>query len=162
MSFFPVKLKSSKHQSQELSDTFSLQEMTIEESDDSGLSQNLELLPPRSSRTFHRVFDKCFCCFGYRRKWFKWDLKKDYVFDRRTIIRWIESKDNEFEYKLSFSKNIFAKQIWVCVLDWLYLAICYIIWLCIKGCKQAGFQEKWIWKISVFGLKSSNDVFYFK
>uniref|UniRef100_T1H4S8 Uncharacterized protein n=1 Tax=Megaselia scalaris TaxID=36166 RepID=T1H4S8_MEGSC len=71
MSFFPVKLKGSKHQSQELSDTFSLQEMTIEESDDSGVSQNLELLPPRSSRSLYRFFDKFCCCFGRRRKWFK-------------------------------------------------------------------------------------------
>ncbi|KAL5284249.1 hypothetical protein ACFFRR_006492 [Megaselia abdita] len=71
MSFFPVKLKGSKHQSQELSDTFSLQEMTIEDSDDSGLSQNLELLPPRSSRTFDRIFERFCCCFRNRRKWFK-------------------------------------------------------------------------------------------
>lgn len=66
ISFFPVKLKSSKrYHQQELSDTFSIQEMSIESdniSEDSGDSQNLELLPPRSKATFIDRLVSCFTC----------------------------------------------------------------------------------------------------
>ncbi|XP_039970226.1 uncharacterized protein LOC126751335 [Bactrocera neohumeralis] len=69
ISFFPAKLKNAQRQRKtELSDTFSIQEMTIEsdvDSDDSG-SQNLELLPPLRKTNFLESLKICFGC-GSRR-----------------------------------------------------------------------------------------------
>ncbi|XP_014100757.1 uncharacterized protein [Bactrocera oleae] len=69
ISFFPAKLKNAQRQRKtELSDTFSIQEMTIEsdlDSDDSG-SQNLELLPPLRKMNFLESLKICFGC-GNRR-----------------------------------------------------------------------------------------------
>lgn len=63
--FFPSKLKLSK-KFVDLSDTFSLQEMTInsdsgEETDD---SQNLELLPPSMRKQYANKFINFVCCFN--------------------------------------------------------------------------------------------------
>ncbi|XP_067629606.1 uncharacterized protein [Eurosta solidaginis] len=69
ISFFPAKVKSAQRQRKtELSDTFSIQEMTIDsdlDSDDSG-SQNLELLPPMRKSSFLEHVKICFGC-GNRR-----------------------------------------------------------------------------------------------
>ncbi|XP_053952306.1 uncharacterized protein LOC128859358 [Anastrepha ludens] len=69
ISFFPAKVKNAHRQRRtELSDTFSIQEMTIEsdlDSDDSG-SQNLELLPPLRKTNFLEKVKICFGC-GNRR-----------------------------------------------------------------------------------------------
>lgn len=64
--FFPMKSKSMAKV--DLSDTFSLQEMTInsdsgEESDD---SQNLELLPPGVRKQYVNKFINYVCCFNAR------------------------------------------------------------------------------------------------
>ncbi|EDV92649.1 uncharacterized protein LOC6563703 [Drosophila grimshawi] len=66
ISFFPAQLKRVKRRQQnhELTDTFSIQEMTIEsdlESDDSGGTQNLELLLPSMKSN---ILDKLKSCFG--------------------------------------------------------------------------------------------------
>lgn len=61
--FFPMKPKSIRKV--DLSDTFSIQEMTIEsdESDgESGDSQNLELLPPNVRIKFIDKIINYFCC----------------------------------------------------------------------------------------------------
>ncbi|XP_055906828.1 uncharacterized protein LOC129942056 [Eupeodes corollae] len=64
ISFFPLKLKSTKKQ--ELSDTFSIQEIAIESednnSDDSDTSVNLELLPPRLKTNLLDKVLNCFYC----------------------------------------------------------------------------------------------------
>ncbi|XP_036342428.1 uncharacterized protein LOC118751723 isoform X1 [Rhagoletis pomonella] len=69
ISFFPAKLKNAHRQRKtELSDTFSIQEMTIEsdlDSDDSG-SQNLELLPPLRKTNFLEKVKICFGCSNRR------------------------------------------------------------------------------------------------
>ncbi|XP_004530765.1 uncharacterized protein LOC101462463 [Ceratitis capitata] len=67
ITFFPAKVKNAQRKA-ELSDTFSIQEMTIEsdlDSDDSG-SQNLELLPPLRKANFMESLKICFGC-GNRR-----------------------------------------------------------------------------------------------
>lgn len=64
-SFFPIKNKAKK---QDLSDTFSIQEMTIESDTDDSETQYLELLPPTPSQ---RAFEKlliCVCCENERHK----------------------------------------------------------------------------------------------
>lgn len=61
--FFPTKVKSAKRI--DLSDTFSIQEMTIESDDsdgESGDSQNLELLPPGVRIKFIDKMINYFCC----------------------------------------------------------------------------------------------------
>ncbi|XP_022234892.1 uncharacterized protein LOC111082944 [Drosophila obscura] len=71
ISFFPAQLKRAKRRQQanhELTDTFSIQEMTIDsdlESDDSAGTQNLELLLPSMKST---VLDKLRSCFGCWRR----------------------------------------------------------------------------------------------
>ncbi|XP_037911551.1 uncharacterized protein LOC119651829 isoform X2 [Hermetia illucens] len=61
VSFFPSKLKSAKKQ--DLTDTFSIQEMTIEsDNTDDSESQNLELLPPSSNSKFLDRLLSCFYC----------------------------------------------------------------------------------------------------
>ncbi|KAH8417459.1 hypothetical protein KR222_000261 [Zaprionus bogoriensis] len=70
ISFFPAQLKRAKRRQQnhELTDTFSIQEMTIEsdmESDDSGGTQNLELLLPSMKSN---ILDKLKSCFGCWRR----------------------------------------------------------------------------------------------
>ncbi|XP_037952983.1 uncharacterized protein LOC119683393 [Teleopsis dalmanni] len=63
ISFFPAKLKKSKkHSNPELTDTFSIQEMTITSDLDSDDSQNLELLPPMMKKTFLDRIKSCFGC----------------------------------------------------------------------------------------------------
>ncbi|ALC46148.1 CG31051 [Drosophila busckii] len=71
ISFFPAQLKRAKRRQQqsELTDTFSIQEMTIEsdlESDDSGGTQNLELLLPSMKSNVLDKLKSCLCC--YRRR----------------------------------------------------------------------------------------------
>lgn len=61
--FFPTKTKTTKKL--DLSDTFSIQEMTIESDDsdgESGDSQNLELLPPSVRIKFIDKLINYFCC----------------------------------------------------------------------------------------------------
>lgn len=61
--FFPTKIKTTKKL--DLSDTFSIQEMTIESDDsdvESGDSQNLELLPPSVRIKFIDKLINYFCC----------------------------------------------------------------------------------------------------
>ncbi|XP_030371766.1 uncharacterized protein LOC115622038 [Scaptodrosophila lebanonensis] len=70
ISFFPAQLKHAKRRQQnhELTDTFSIQEMTIDsdlDSDDSGGTQNLELLLPSMKST---IFDRLKSCFGCWRR----------------------------------------------------------------------------------------------
>ncbi|EDW81486.1 uncharacterized protein Dwil_GK11000 [Drosophila willistoni] len=70
ISFFPAQLKRAKRRQQnhELTDTFSIQEMTIEsdlESDDSNATQNLELLLPSMKSN---ILDKLKSCFGCLRR----------------------------------------------------------------------------------------------
>lgn len=69
ISFFPAQLKRSKRRQQnhELTDTFSIQEMTIDsdlESDDSAGTQNLELLLPSMKTTILDKFKGCFDAGG--------------------------------------------------------------------------------------------------
>lgn len=71
ISFFPAQLKRAKRRQQnhELTDTFSIQEMTIEsdlESDDSGGTQNLELLLPSMKSNILDKFKGCFGCWRRR------------------------------------------------------------------------------------------------
>lgn len=71
ISFFPAQLKRAKRRQQnhELTDTFSIQEMTIEsdlESDDSGGTQNLELLLPSMKSNILDKFKSCFGCWRRR------------------------------------------------------------------------------------------------
>ncbi|KAH8358424.1 hypothetical protein KR093_000054 [Drosophila rubida] len=71
ISFFPAQLKRAKRRQQnhELTDTFSIQEMTIEsdlESDDSGGTQNLELLLPSMKSNLLDKFKSCFGCWRRR------------------------------------------------------------------------------------------------
>ncbi|KAH8375903.1 hypothetical protein KR200_006821 [Drosophila serrata] len=71
ISFFPAQLKRSKRRQQnhELTDTFSIQEMTIDsdlESDDSAGTQNLELLLPSMKSTILDKFKSCFGCWRRR------------------------------------------------------------------------------------------------
>ncbi|TDG51968.1 hypothetical protein AWZ03_001638 [Drosophila navojoa] len=71
ISFFPAQLKRAKRRQQnhELTDTFSIQEMTIEsdlDSDDSGGTQNLELLLPSMKSTILDKFKSCFGCWRRR------------------------------------------------------------------------------------------------
>ncbi|XP_062125852.1 uncharacterized protein LOC133838685 [Drosophila sulfurigaster albostrigata] len=71
ISFFPAQLKRAKRRQQnhELTDTFSIQEMTIEsdlESDDSGGTQNLELLLPSMKTNILDKFKSCFGCWRRR------------------------------------------------------------------------------------------------
>jgi len=71
ISFFPAQLKRSKRRQQnhELTDTFSIQEMTIDsdlESDDSAGTQNLELLLPSMKTTILDKFKGCFGCWRRR------------------------------------------------------------------------------------------------
>ncbi|EDW49129.1 GM16293 [Drosophila sechellia] len=71
ISFFPAQLKRSKRRQQnhELTDTFSIQEMTIDsdlESDDSAGTQNLELLLPSMKTTILDKFKVCFGCWRRR------------------------------------------------------------------------------------------------
>lgn len=71
ISFFPAQLKRAKRRQQnhELTDTFSIQEMTIEsdmESDDSGGTQNLELLLPSMKSNILDKFRTCFGCWRRR------------------------------------------------------------------------------------------------
>lgn len=57
-----------KAKKQDLSDTFSIQEMTIESDTDDSETQYLELLPPTPSE---RAFEKlllCVCCENDRHK----------------------------------------------------------------------------------------------
>ncbi|XP_064550925.1 uncharacterized protein LOC135437036 [Drosophila montana] len=70
ISFFPAQLRRAKRRQQnpELTDTFSIQEMTIEsdlDSDDSGGTQNLELLLPSMKSN---ILDKLKSCFGCCRR----------------------------------------------------------------------------------------------
>ncbi|XP_030562643.1 uncharacterized protein LOC115763978 [Drosophila novamexicana] len=70
ISFFPAQLRRAKRRQQnhELTDTFSIQEMTIEsdlDSDDSGGTQNLELLLPSMKSN---MLDKLKSCFGCCRR----------------------------------------------------------------------------------------------
>lgn len=60
--FFPTKSKS--HRKIDLTDTFSIQEMTIESDsgDESGDSQNLELLPPTARIQFLDRLINYLCC----------------------------------------------------------------------------------------------------
>ncbi|XP_026850993.1 uncharacterized protein LOC6587602 isoform X4 [Drosophila persimilis] len=72
ISFFPAQLKRAKRRQQanhELTDTFSIQEMTIDsdlESDDSAGTQNLELLLPSMKTTILDKFRNCFGCWRRR------------------------------------------------------------------------------------------------
>ncbi|SPP80286.1 Hypothetical predicted protein [Drosophila guanche] len=72
ISFFPAQLKRGKRRQQanhELTDTFSIQEMTIDsdlESDDSAGTQNLELLLPSMKSTIMDKFRSCFGCWRRR------------------------------------------------------------------------------------------------
>ncbi|XP_017131272.1 uncharacterized protein LOC108148653 isoform X1 [Drosophila elegans] len=72
ISFFPAQLKRSqkrRQQNHELTDTFSIQEMTIDsdlESDDSAGTQNLELLLPSMKSTILDKFKACFGCWRRR------------------------------------------------------------------------------------------------
>ncbi|KAH8318370.1 hypothetical protein KR059_005713 [Drosophila kikkawai] len=71
ISFFPAQLKRSKRRQEnhELTDTFSIQEMTIDsdlESDDSAGTQNLELLLPSMKSTILDKFKSCFGCWRRR------------------------------------------------------------------------------------------------
>lgn len=62
VTFFPIKNKSNKKL--DLSDTFSIQEMTIEsDSDGDSESQNLEFLMPKSAKlNLIESIQKIFCC----------------------------------------------------------------------------------------------------
>lgn len=64
--FFPSKLKIAKRL--DLSDTFSLQEMTVETDSDtaSNDSQNLKLLSPGSRVHFFDKISNYLCCTNYR------------------------------------------------------------------------------------------------
>ncbi|TMW44405.1 hypothetical protein DOY81_010517, partial [Sarcophaga bullata] len=62
ISFFPEQqLKGRSRRHAELSDTFSIQEMTIDSDLESNDSQNLELLTPRLKRNFIDYLATCFC-----------------------------------------------------------------------------------------------------
>ena len=62
ISFFPEQqLKGRSKRHAELSDTFSIQEMTIDSDLESNDSQNLELLTPRLKRNFIDYLATCFC-----------------------------------------------------------------------------------------------------
>lgn len=66
ISFFPARTKS--RTKQDLSDTFSIQEMTIETDTDESESQNLELLPPSDGDKSIEKILSCLCCVDQRRQ----------------------------------------------------------------------------------------------
>ncbi|XP_073820516.1 uncharacterized protein [Musca autumnalis] len=62
ISFFPSHMHKSRMRKQaELTDTFSIQEMTIDSDLESNDSQNLELLTPHLKRSFMDYLKTCFC-----------------------------------------------------------------------------------------------------
>lgn len=62
ISFFPSHMHKSRMRKQaELTDTFSIQEMTIDSDLESNDSQNLELLTPHLKRSFVDYLKTCFC-----------------------------------------------------------------------------------------------------
>lgn len=85
--FFPTKTKAAKKI--DLSDTFSIQEMTIEsdESDgESGDSQNLELLPPSVRIKFIDKLVNYFCCAPSSEPWIIYKRSLSYAKFIATIL----------------------------------------------------------------------------
>lgn len=74
--FFPSKSKPSTKL--DLSDTFSLQEMTInsDSGDETDDSQNLELLPPSVRKQYVNKFINYVCCFNGKVWIRKWSINK--------------------------------------------------------------------------------------